>query len=253
MNYNDERDFSSYETDEERYGLNNGGFVKISNNENQNEHQLKNQKIRKRKGPGPAYFVCLWIAFLVSALGISMSIFTSASRSKLHQEIESAVVNFSMTVEKVSGTDGLGLIPMKDSELTTAIAGPAEEKCKDASGSTVCQIYKVTVQNDSDYGVYFKSSLELIASQNSNYKNLKWVEITNGNTPFVFGQPKLMSTTDWKPSYGIGANTSMDFYIAIWISDNGQVQNYSDFGNFTGNVTFEALSGDKITSTFSAR
>ena len=62
-----------------------------------------------------------------------------------------------------------------------------------------------------------------------------------------------MSNSNWKTSYGIGANTTGEFYIAIWISDNGYNQNDSDYGSFTGNVTFEAISGDKLTSTFSSK
>jgi len=137
-----------------------------------------------------------------------------------------------------------------DSLLSSAISGTKEEKCLDSEGNVVCQIYKVTVENDSDYMVYFKSSLELFSKQNSKYNNLKWVEIGAGNKPMIFGQPKIMTTTNWLSSYGIGANTTTDFYLVVWLSDNGQVQNESDYGTFTGEVTFEALSGDKITSMF---
>ena len=249
MNYNDDYEFDSYETDEERYGLNNGGFVRVA------EEVKKEENIKRkipRKGPGKLYFICLWIAFILSALGITVSIFTSVARSNLKKEIESAVIKYSLKVEKEAG--GYELIPLSDSELSTAISGTKEEKCFDSNGNAVCQIYKVIVENDSDYLVYFKSTLELIANENSGYKNLKWAEINNNsNTPMVFGQPKTMSTTDWKPNYGVGANTSANFYIVIWLSDNGYSQNYSDYGSFIGNVTFEALAGDKITSTFSGR
>jgi len=248
MNYNDDYEFDSYETDEERYGLNNGGFVKIAE---EVKKEVNVQKKPTRKGPGKYYFVCLWIAFVLSALGITVSIFTSVARSNLKKEIESAVIKYSLKVEKEAG--GYELVPLKDSDLTNAISGTKEEKCFDSNGYAVCQIYKVIVENDSDYLVYFKSKLELTAKENSGYKNLKWAEITNSNIPLVFGDPKPMSTIDWKPNYGIGANTTATFYIAIWLSDNEYLQNDSDYGSFIGNVTFEALAGDKITSTFSSK
>ena len=37
------------------------------------------------------------------------------------------------------------------------------------------------------------------------------------------------------------------------VKDGGNNQNDTDYGNFTGNITFEAVSGDKMTSTFSSK
>lgn len=245
MNYNDERDFSSYETDEEVYGLNNGGFVKF--NSEQTTKKVLNRT--SKKGPGKLYFVCLWIAFLLSALGITVSIFTSVSRSNLKKEIESATVNYSLKVQREAGREEMSLL--KDSQLKTAISGSKEEKCIDSEGNSVCQIYKVTIENNSDYLTYFKSGFELKPIEGSSYQNLKWAEITNDETPMIYGELKDMSITDWKTSYGVGANTYVDFYLVVWVSDNDVDQNALDYGSFNGNITFEALSGDTITSTFS--
>ena len=179
--------------------------------------------------------------------------FVKVSKMGVIQEIESAVVNFSLKVEKITEEEKKGLIPVKDSQILNALKGENHKKCVDLNGNNVCQIYKVSVNNDSDYSTAFKSSLELIASKNSGYTNLKWAEIIYSDTPSILGDIKPMSNSNWKTSYGIGANTTGEFYIAIWISDNGYNQNDSDYGSFTGNVTFEAISGDKLTSTFSSK
>ena len=169
------------------------------------------------------------------------------------QEIESAVVNFNLKVEKITSEEKEGLVPVKDNEILNALKGENGKQCIDLNGNNVCQIYKVSVNNDSDYSTTFKSSLELIASKNSGYSNLKWAELIYSDNPTLLGDIKSMDMSNWKTSYGVGANTTGEFYIAIWISDNGSNQNDSDFGSFTGNVTFEAISGDKMTSTFSSK
>lgn len=41
------------------------------------------------------------------------------------------------------------------------------------------------------------------------------------------------------------------FYIVVWISENHEAQNKTDFGQFTGAVTFKSMAGSGATSTFS--
>lgn len=249
MNYNDEHDFSSYETDVDSYNA--YKMETIDNNENLKKSISNNKKVNK--GPGKLYFILLCLAFLITSMSVSVAFFTASARSKTIQEIESAVVNFGLKVEKITEEEKKGLVPVKDSEILNALKGEQGKQCVDLNGNSVCQIYKVSVNNDSDYSTAFKSSLELIASENSVYNNLKWAEIIYSDVPTLLGDVKSMSNSNWKISYGIGPNTVGQFYIAIWISDNGYDQNDSDYGNFTGNITFEAVSGDKLTSTFSSK
>ncbi len=247
MDYKDEHDFSSYETDEDVYSAYN---TKVDNANLKPNHRNNNRKSNKLN---KLYFVILCISFVITSLSISVAFFTASARSKMVQEIESAVVNFNLKVEKITSEEKEGLVPVKDNEILNALKGENGKQCIDLNGNNVCQIYKVSVNNDSDYSTTFKSSLELIASKNSGYSNLKWAELIYSDNPTLLGDIKTMDTSNWKTSYGVGANTTGEFYIAIWISDNGSNQNDSDFGSFTGNVTFEAISGDKMTSTFSSK
>lgn len=247
MDYKDEHDFSSYETDEDVYSAYN---TKVDNTNLKPNHRNNNRKSNKLN---KLYFVILCISFVITSLSISVAFFTASARSKMVQEIESAVVNFSLKVEKITSEEKEGLVPVKDNEILNALKGENGKQCIDLNGNNVCQIYKVSINNDSDYSTTFKSSLELIASKNSGYSNLKWAELIYSDNPTLLGDIKTMDTSNWKTSYGVGANTTGEFYIAIWISDNGSNQNDSDFGSFTGNVTFEAISGDKMTSTFGSK
>lgn len=243
MDYNDEHGFSSYETDEDTYNM----YNKLNNNKDNEKKQNNNRK----KGIRKFYFVILCISFLVTSLSITISFFTSSSRSKLIHEIESAVVNFSLKVEKISEDTDKGLVPLNDNEIENALLGTNGKKCIDKDNNNVCQIYKINIENISNYGTKFKANLNLSATKDSNYENLKWAEISYSDAPKIFGDIKPMSNTNLKSSYGVGGGTSASFYIVIWISDNGKNQNKTDFGSFTGSVSFEAVSGDKLTSSFS--
>ena len=157
MNYNDEHDFSSYETDEDSYNAYKTENM-IFNNEKKNYSNNK----KHRSGPGKLYLIFLFLAFLITAMSISVAFFTTSARSKVIQEIESAVVNFSLKVEKITNEEKEGLIPVKDDVMLSALKGTNGKQCVDINGNAVCQIYKISVKNDSDYSTSFKSTLELI-------------------------------------------------------------------------------------------
>ena len=246
MDYNDEHGFSSYETDDE-YNI----YKNMSSVNFNNQKQTNNKK--NSNGFKVLYFCLLLVSFVVTSASISIAFFSSSARSKLLQEVESAVVNFSLQVEKVSEDTDIGLIPVSDSQIETALKGTNGVKCIDSEGYNVCQIYKITISNNSDYSTTFKGDLDLYATENSNYSNLKWAEISYSDEPKLLGSARPMSNNVLKESYGLGGRAYVSFYVAIWISDNGNNQDNSDYGNFVGNVNFEAISGDKLTSTFSSK
>lgn len=246
MNYNDDHGFSSYETDVEDYYAYKADKTFI-------DREQKNNKNNLKKRPNKIYFVILCIAFIITSLSVTVAFFSTSARSDMIHQIESAVVNFSLKVEKVSKDTDKGLVPLKDSEIEKALAGIDDNQCIDSDNNSVCQIYKINLSNISDYNTTFIGSLILTAAEKSNYENLKWAEIYYSENPTLFGKINSMSDTTLKSSYGLGGGATATFYIAIWISDNGSNQNESDYGSFVGNVTFEAISGDKMTSTFSSK
>ena len=215
------------------------------------ESSLVNNSNKKRKnGVSVFYFVFLFLAFFVTCLSISIAFFTASSKSELLHEIESAVVNFSLNVEKVNKDSVDGMIPVKDSLINSSILGNNDVYCVDKNGDQVCQIYKINITNKSDYGAVFEGNLDLIAADNSNYSNLKWAFVDFYAEPKIYGDINSMQNNVLYESCLVAKNTTYSFYIVVWISDNGVPQNNTDYGDFTGNVVFTAVSGDKLTSTF---
>ena len=97
-----------------------------------NESSLVNNSNKKRKnGVSVFYFVFLFLAFFVTCLSISIAFFTASSKSELLHEIESAVVNFSLNVEKVNKDSADGMIPVKDSLINSSILGNNDVYCVD--------------------------------------------------------------------------------------------------------------------------
>ena len=117
MDYKDEHDFSSYETDEDVYSAYN---TKVDNTNLKPNHRNNNRKSNKLN---KLYFVILCISFVITSLSISVAFFTATARSKMVQEIESAVVNFNLKVEKITSEEKEGLVPVKDNEILNALKG----------------------------------------------------------------------------------------------------------------------------------
>lgn len=180
------------------------------------------------------------------------------------------------------------LIPQYDSNIQAAITGGTNGPCVDSSGQAVCKVYSIKVTNKTSTNYYLDGQLSFATkngkspvtttiydSNTGEYNkvssttmpNLKWALGTsptagfpaNGefyssfNTsssatqtvslsdPFYLGKSTTSATTDEKI-----------FYVAVWISETGEVQN--DNGEFTGTVTFTGYSDDNkniqgVTST----
>ena len=216
------------------------------------ESSFKNNESVGNRGNGikKFYFVILFLAFFVTCTSISIAFFTASSKSELLHEIESAVVNFSLNVEKVNKDSVDGMIPVKDNLINSSILGNNDVYCVDKNGDQVCQIYKINITNKSDYGAVFEGNLDLIAADNSNYSNLKWAFVDFYGEPKIYGNINSMQNNVLYESCLVAKNTTYSFYIVVWISDNGVPQNNTDYGDFTGNVVFTAVSGDKLSSTF---
>ena len=219
------------------------------------ESSFKNNESVGNRGNGikKFYFVILFLAFFVTCTSISIAFFTASSRSELVHEIESAVVNFSLNVEKVNDDSADGMITVKDNLIEKSLLRNNGTYCIDENGDQVCQIYKIKITNHSDYGAVFEGTLDLVAADNSNYSNLKWVFVDFYNEPKIYGDINNMQNNNLYESCLVAKNTTYSFYIAVWISDNGIPQNDTDYGDFTGNVVFTAISGDKLSSTFTDR
>ena len=150
---------------------------------------------------------------------------------------------------QVSTTANKGLVPQKEAALPSAMKGVnstagADDACVDANGNTVCQVYKITVQNTGTAESKLNGTLDLTKGS---ITNLKWAIVNKFDSNPTTQTPSGNSLGE---SVTLGASASQEYYIVIWIDETDAPQ--EDSGGFTGTVAFNAADGSGVTSTFTA-
>ena len=203
----------------------------------------------ENNGKGIFYGVIGVATLIVAIIGATFAYFTATASNSTTIQGNAASVGLNLTVEKVS--DGTkGLVPQLGTALTSAMKGvdkqpTGNDSCIDGNGNTVCQVYKITVQNTGTAEAKLSGSLTL---QKGTVTNLKWATVTGwGTNPVASSEVQNNVLVD---SVTISGSGSQEYYAIIWIEETNSAQN--DAGNFTGTVAFNAADGSGVTSTFTA-
>ena len=162
-----------------------------------------------------------------------------------------------LTVTKVSTSATGNLIPidMTADMLTSAAKGygnagtsfDATKACKDKNGYSVCQIYSVTLTNNSDNTMGF--DIGVTALSGTNTPNVDVVKMASNVS--VTGTPASIkgSTTGIASGVSIaGKGTSSTYYIMVFIKNINSAQ--TDNGKFTGTITATSTAGANVKATF---
>lgn len=164
-----------------------------------------------------------------------------------------------LTVKKESNASG-NLVPIdKTAEtLTKGAKGwnttsnavntswNAAQSCTDKNGNTVCQVYSVTVKNNSNTSVIYDISLTALSGTNT--KNLDAVKMASNisvtNATSIKGVDKGICTT----ASVAGGGTSTACYFMVFITNLNSAQ--TDSGAFTGTVTAVGSNGAEVKAQF---
>ena len=202
----------------------------------------------ENNGKGIFYGVIGVATLIVAIIGATFAYFTATASNSTTIQGNAASVGLNLTVEKVS--DGTkGLVPQLGTALTSAMKGvdkqpTGNDSCIDANGNTVCQVYKITVQNTGTAESKLNGTLDLTKGS---ITNLKWAIVNNFASDPTTQTP---SGNSLGASVTLGASASQEYYVVIWIDETGAPQ--EDSGSFTGTVAFNAADGSGVTSTFTA-
>lgn len=182
---------------------------------------------------------------------------------------EAAAVNLNLTVTRVTpdttGWDASTkkMVPQKSSAIASAIN--ATNKCVDGNKNVVCEVFKITVTNNSTAGVNIKGTMHFnYTGTNAKFDNLYWREAEDANT-FATTPATLQykaATSDTAngttaksenavlvDALSLAPGASKDFYVAIWIEENDEDQSTTDKGTWTATVSFKDSVGAGVTST----
>lgn len=234
---------------------------------------LKNNKM--------LYFLIGCISLSMLIIGGTYAYFTASTTDANTVTGDAATVSFGLTVQKITNVDmAYGLIPMKNNMAPYA----ASHQCRDNFGNAGCQLYKITVSADSDTVMFLDGYIvtnrqegvetrisEVILSEDGKIFSTKYTREDFDKEDFdetkyiktgVRGSTEDISlnhTDDYDCLFienekigGEEVGRVREFYMMIWVYDNGQPQNELQGMQlaYTGTVTFQTAEGNEISATF---
>ena len=226
------------------------------------------------------YFLvgCLLLVMLV--VGATYAYFTAKASNDNTVKGDAATVSFGLSVDKVTTVDmAYGLVPMKNNQAPKA----AINKCHDDNNNAGCQLYKITITADSDTVMFLDGYVFMTpkdAKLETRITNVYTDDKENFYTKFTpedftkgdFDESNYIKTgvrvTDKETSpkrtedynclvisdekIGGDVGRTKDFYIMVWVYDNGEAQDYLQGMQlaYKGEVTFVTAEGNEISATF---
>lgn len=227
------------------------------------------------------YFLIGCISLSMLIIGGTFAYFTASTSDENTVSGDAATVSFGLSVQKITSVDmAYGLLPMRNNMAPYA----ASHQCRDNFGNAGCQLYKITVTADSDTVMFLDGYIEtyrqegvetriseVVLSDETNtfatkytredfdkedFDETKYIKTgVRGSTPDI----SLNHTDDYDCLFienekigGEDIGRVREFYMMIWVYDNGQDQNFMQGMQlaYTGSVTFQTAEGNEITATF---
>lgn len=227
------------------------------------------------------YFLIGCISFALVIVGATFAYFTASATNNNTIKGDAATVSFGLKVEKVTTVDmAFGLVPMRNSQAPNA----AKQRCYDDHHNAGCQMYRITVEADSDTVMFLdgyvfvtpkdeRLETRITSIFTDDEEENFYTKFTNDDfkdDAFIedafIKSGKRVSDSNLSPNrtddYGcllvqdeqVGGEFGRKrvFYIMIWVYDNGQAQDYLQGMQlaYKGDVTFITAEGNEISATF---
>ena len=153
-----------------------------------------------KKGRGIFYGVIGVATLVVAIIGATFAYFTATQTNDNTITGNAASINFGLKVERAETTDQTngGLIPMSNTMVEKAVS--ATTPCKDDNGNSVCQIYKITLTNQSSASMFLDGYVTLTnatatgtsTDDTSATTTMRWAQVfKNGSTYSTGGTTTL--------------------------------------------------------------
>ena len=166
-----------------------------------------------------------------------------------------STANVDLEVSRVTPSESTGtsrLVPLLDAALKNALKGNGGvSSCVDANKNVSCEVYKITLKNTGKSTLKLTGTITLVASGANNiYQNLKWELLDNATTRKSEYKTNGMARATLEKNFLITSNETKEYYIALWISENGKDQRKTDMGVYGGLIEFNSSNGTGTTATF---
>lgn len=227
------------------------------------------------------YFLigCFTFAFFV--IGATYAYFTASITNNNVIKGNAATVTFGLSVERVTTVDmAYGLVPMRNNQAPNA----AKQGCRDDFGNAGCQMYKITINADSDTVMFLDGYIVITPKDERLETRFTSIHLDNDGkyatnftnddlkaedfdeTEFVKtgirggeeGRSTFNHTDDYNcilienEKIGGDLGRKREFYVMVWVYDNGEAQDYLQGMKlaYSGDVTFVTAEGNEISASF---
>lgn len=205
------------------------------------------KKIEKNK----LYMVIGIIILILSIAGSAYAYYSASASATISGTAGGG--NLTLKVEKLSTGATKDLIPLDNTidMLTKAAKGYGNntnsydntKSCIDKNGYTVCQVYKITITNNSGVAIVLNGGVSLSGDNTPNIE----CAVMNSSIS-VTNNSSCQGSSTLAKKYSLGVNSSKEYYILIYINNKEGIQ--TDSGNFTGIVTFTSSDGAELKARF---
>ena len=226
------------------------------------------------------YFLIGCVSLSLIIIGATYAYFTADATNENTVKGNAATVTFGLAVEKITTVDmAFGLVPMENMQAPNA----ASQGCYDDYGNAGCQMYKITINADSDTVMFLDGYVvitpkdERLETRFTNvytedgdnfytgFTNEDFVSDTFDENKFIKNgirvsdiETPLNHTDDFgcllvkNEKIGGDVGRERSFYMMIWVYDNGEAQDYLQGMElaYKGEVTFVTAEGNEISATF---
>lgn len=215
----------------------------------------------KNNGRGIFYGVIGVATLVVAIIGATFAYFTASATAVNNITGNMATISMDLSITKlVDPGETSGMIPMSNNMIETAVSGKQGETaksnktCVDDNGNAVCQIYKVTITNNSSATMFTDGYIALAGGSGTpkdytatkdNKTTMRWAQVFSSDAV-----PTADSKFTTSGNQQLGSSSEkQDINSLDAISDTESGHNTTNIKTTAGDVTNDqfSISGNKYT------
>lgn len=206
---------------------------------------------KKKVNKSIIYMISGIIVLLLAIAGSAYAYYSASASATISGTAGGG--NLTLKVDKLSTSATKDLIPLDNTTdmLTKAAKGygnntnnyDSTKSCIDKNGYTVCQVYKITITNNSGVAIVLNGGVSL---RGDNTPNIECAVMNSSIS--VTNNSSCQGSSTLAKKYSLGVNSSKEYYILVYINNKEGIQ--TDSGNFTGIVTFTSSDGAELKARF---
>ena len=202
---------------------------------------------------GIFYAAVLVTTLITAIIGVTFafSILSITNNTNIQGKIKN--ISFDLTIENKTNTDNLneGLIPLNNNQIENSIS--KKNICQDDNGNQICQIYKITLKNNTEDTILVDGFLTLKGPSNTKILDDKEYKSINNITAMRWAQIfcneenneiKTCTTEGYqtlsKGSDGTGKiSNNNDFTVKI--NKLNQIENIEEFNKINIDTNYDSI------------